>query len=91
MPSLLRVEDDYKRALYSLTCDVIVLKLTTDPLQAPGDISTRLDEVRQNPNPLPLFLLSPTGAPPNTFNQKLTSQKISYYSQKLEKSATAAL
>lgn len=46
VPPLLRVEVDYKRALYSLTCDVIVLKLTTDPLQAPGDISTRLDEVR---------------------------------------------
>lgn len=45
VPSLLRVDDDYKRALYSLTSDVIVLKLTTDPLQAPGDISTRLDEV----------------------------------------------
>lgn len=60
VPSLLRVEDGYKRALYSLTCDVIVLKLTTDPLQAPGDISTRLDEVRQNLNPLPLC---PAGAP----------------------------
>lgn len=55
MPSLFRTEDDYKRVLYSVSCDVIVYKLTTDPLEAPGDISTRVDEVRQNLNPPPLL------------------------------------
>lgn len=48
-------------------CDVIVLKLTTDPVQAPGDISTGVDEVRQNLNPLQrLVFCCPTCAMPQT-------------------------
>lgn len=66
MSLLVCTEDDHKRVLYSATCDVIVLKLTTDPLQAPGDIITSgLDEVRQNLNTLQLlFIHRPTRAMP---------------------------
>lgn len=60
-------EGYYKRVLYLVMCDVIVLKLPTDPLQAPGDISTGVDEVRQNLNPLQcLFFCCPTRAMPQT-------------------------
>lgn len=50
-------EDYYKRALYSLMCDVIVLKLTTELVQAPGDISTGVDEARQDRSPLQLLFI----------------------------------
>lgn len=65
-------EGCYRRVLYSVMCDVIVLKLTTEPLQAPGDISTGVDEVRRNLSPLRLlFIYCPTRAmPPNAFNHK---------------------
>lgn len=67
VPLLFCTEDYYKRVLYSVMCDVIVLKLTTDPLQAPGDISTGVDEVRQNLNPFQLlFICCPTHAMPQT-------------------------